>query len=892
MSRKISIALLSLLIFSSLNAATTICKWKDNKTGAFVMSFDDAMCTHNNYGVPMMVSKGLTGTFLMPTGNLLYGYKIHTWESLASRMGFDFMNHSFYHAGVPQSLAEMLDQCDRNNAVIWSLRTPGASKLNIFALSGSWNPATYPVLAAYYSQIAPALPAHYCLPTLDCRGPDVGDTYEGASGGLAGAMLALNRAVTNAEFTGYHWHGIGAQAEYLYFDRGWTAPDFATFVDNLVTYSSFVWITTTLDAHKYKFERLSNSQVSDNTVSNTVYVTLTSTAPAELYDYPLTLITDVPAGWTHCKITQENRVTITTVTANQVMYGAIPNRGQATLVQASGFDTTPPTLPNAVRDGTSADVSVITNLNQISANWDAATDAETGIAKYWYKVGTTAGGSEVFDWIDNGTFTWVTTSRTNLSLSRGTAYYVTVKAVNGGGLHSTPMTSNGQTGQDLSGYVKFSDDFETGDFTRWTTTTQSGSNTIQVLDGAGYAGTKGVKVHMQGTNAATIAKTNLTGMADTYIQFYVKFVDFNLPLLNHMGENDAGSKTFNILKLLGASGNFIGSMYMGRAENGLNIYFEYIETPASGNSYQSVPSWPGQYWGWLPISTNVWHCVDVHFKADSTQNGGLEMWIDQEKVFSYLHRPTPNATITNMTFGLMSIGSNTVSGDLYLDNIKVSDSYIYVAQSAPPPPPLDTTPPSAPVAVRDGTGTDITQTNSSTQLSANWDVSADAESGIAKYWYAIGTSPSAQDVLAWQDNGTATSVTKTGLALITGQAYYFTVKAENGASLPGAATNSNGQTVNPDAPPPGTVLPPTYPNPYSLSSGLPMKFHIANTSGGEVKIFTMTGRLVKKLSIPAGSDTVDWNVLNESGEKIKPGLYIAKVTDNSGGTSTRKIALK
>ena len=36
---------------------------------------------------------------------------------------------------------------------------------------------------------------------------------------------------------------------------------------------------------------------------------------------------------------------------------------------------------------------------------------------------------------------------------------------------------------------------------------------------------------------------------------------------------------------------------------------------------------------------------------------------------------------------------------------------------------VDTTPPSAPANVRDGTGTDISTTSSTTQLSANWDAS-------------------------------------------------------------------------------------------------------------------------------------------------------------------------
>ena len=108
---------------------------------------------------------------------------------------------------------------------------------------------------------------------------------------------------------------------------------------------------------------------------------------------------------------------------------------------------------------------------------------------------------------------------------------------------------------------------------------------------------------------------------------------------------------------------------------------------------------------------------------------------------------------------------------------------------------VDTTPPSAPANVRDGTGTDISTTSSTTQLSANWDAATDAESGISGYQYAIGTSAGGTQTVNWTVLGNVTTVTKSGLSLNNGQTYYFSVQAINGAGLTGTATNSNGQTV-------------------------------------------------------------------------------------------------
>lgn len=96
--------------------------------------------------------------------------------------------------------------------------------------------------------------------------------------------------------------------------------------------------------------------------------------------------------------------------------------------------------------------------------------------------------------------------------------------------------------------------------------------------------------------------------------------------------------------------------------------------------------------------------------------------------------------------------------------------------------------------VRDGTTTtDISTTTSSTQLSANWPATTDANSGITKYQYAIGKTAGATDVVNWTNNGTAITVTKTGLTLTIGQLYYVSVRSVNGAGLVSAVATSNGQ---------------------------------------------------------------------------------------------------
>lgn len=104
--------------------------------------------------------------------------------------------------------------------------------------------------------------------------------------------------------------------------------------------------------------------------------------------------------------------------------------------------------------------------------------------------------------------------------------------------------------------------------------------------------------------------------------------------------------------------------------------------------------------------------------------------------------------------------------------------------------------------INDGLDADISTTSSNTQLAANWALTSDPNSGIARYWYAIGTSPGAVDIVDWTDNWYADTIVHTGLSLTYGDTYYFSVRAENGAGLLSTIISTNGQLlVEPTEPP-------------------------------------------------------------------------------------------
>ncbi len=112
-------------------------------------------------------------------------------------------------------------------------------------------------------------------------------------------------------------------------------------------------------------------------------------------------------------------------------------------------DWTPPSDVTSLNDGTAADINNTSSSTQLSANWTASVDVNSSVAKYWYAIGTTAGGTNVRNWTDN----WFSTdlTATGLSLTIGTTYYISIKAENGAGLMSNVISTDGQIVDNPSG---------------------------------------------------------------------------------------------------------------------------------------------------------------------------------------------------------------------------------------------------------------------------------------------------------------------------------------------------------------------------------------------------------------------------------------------------------
>jgi hypothetical protein len=106
--------------------------------------------------------------------------------------------------------------------------------------------------------------------------------------------------------------------------------------------------------------------------------------------------------------------------------------------------------------------------------------------------------------------------------------------------------------------------------------------------------------------------------------------------------------------------------------------------------------------------------------------------------------------------------------------------------------------------------------------------------------------------------------------------------------IPSTATAPTPPAPNDPAP---TVLASTgrvYPNPWRISSGSPGVTFDHLPPGAGIKLFSLTGRLVKALDASGG--TAVWDLTNQSGQSVASGYYFYLITD-SGGRHRGRLAL-
>ena len=741
------------------------------------MAFDGDYTSARKLAFPKIIQRGLPVSLYYNPGLSRYAAGIDFWETVPNRYGWFLGHHQmeckqgFWDRG---SMTDAYYQAGEAARIIWSINPPGKTQLHqmtewVAGDNAGLDSAQWAELqGAFHFLRAGTVGGSYLMPT---------DTWT-----YAQLIARPQSAITNGSFVGLLFHQIGPYGEYSYVVN---ETYFEQFLDWLVANSNSLWIGNDMEIYSYTQE-YNTRIVTVTATSPDITVNLTSSKDPSLYTYPLTLITQVPSTWTYCRVTQGTGASAIDAkktypvavwaSSRTVMYEAVPGWGTITL-ENSAMDVSSPAAVS-VRDGITAgyDIDAATATDYLAANWTQSSDAETGIRKYWYKIGITPNGGELMDWIDNGTYTYVNVTRTHLSLVRGTTYYFTVRAENGQGYVSPEAHSDGQCVDILPGYIKFAEDFETGSAGKW----DSAAPGITIDASTSVTGSYCLKAALSGGNGTVVKKDNINNSNDMYLSFWFK-----------LGPNfTMDSYRVNIMSIKTAAGTTVAQMFINCFAP--SMYLLTCEFITDDAKYPTIPEGLADFApGVLPhIDVDKWYRFDVHTKADYNRKGGVELWLNGVKEASYLEKHTGTKAASGIQLGAVSV-SSTAAGDIYFDDIMVSDSLM----------------------------------------------KAFAQANVgASTAPAPGPSPAP-----------APSVTDS-------------VKA--------------------------------YPNPCSLSSGQPVKFVVRGNTGGEVKIYTMQGKLVRKLSVPAGQGTINWDGTNADGQKAVRGVYLFKATDEAGSRAGKLALIK
>jgi hypothetical protein len=289
--------------------ATRIAHWKDDKTGAFMLMFDDSAPSQVKFAIPELVKRQMVGTFYINAGSGQYKNLREDWEKKILPLGMEYANHTFTHAGA-KDIANLDEEVLRCNEAILALISPGKPHLVSFGIpgvaKGAWNVTD--------AEIAQVLTKYHLI-----ERPKVGGHFAQIDLKTADDMFKFaQQAIDTGSAQFVIFHGVGGD---------WLTcplPEFTALLDKLVVVRDKLWIAGHISVHQYQVEREVASVQAKDAGGKKFSITLSCKADPVYYDAPLTLVTRVPSTWKKCHVVQGAASVDVAVTQGTVMYEAVP----------------------------------------------------------------------------------------------------------------------------------------------------------------------------------------------------------------------------------------------------------------------------------------------------------------------------------------------------------------------------------------------------------------------------------------------------------------------------------------------------------------------------------------------------------------------------------------
>lgn len=302
---------------------TRIAHWKDDRTAAFLLMFDDSWPSHWMIAVPELVKRDMVATFYINPGKGEYKVYAKRWADIGVQTKMVFGDHTMTHNGV-KNLENARWEIGECANIIRTLQPGKANRLVSFAQPGV-DPKNWAITNAERDSILkennlidrPPFQNHgavYHKKTLD-------EMVELADKGIASKGMEY-----------LILHGVERITPDWGYQDFWPLKQaiFLPLLDALKERSDKgdLWVTDHISQHQYAMERDQGSVSIVAVDSKQIRVRLMSKADPELYDYPLTLITRVPTGWIQVEVIQGDQKTVTTALNGVVRYDAKPNAAE------------------------------------------------------------------------------------------------------------------------------------------------------------------------------------------------------------------------------------------------------------------------------------------------------------------------------------------------------------------------------------------------------------------------------------------------------------------------------------------------------------------------------------------------------------------------------------
>lgn len=342
---------------------TRICQWKDDKVGAFTIGADDNLGSQLDNMVPELKKRNLVATFWICPGSESFKKREDEWRQL-SQYGFDFANHTMRHKGAhnyQQAEYEIGEAAKRIRDL-----NPKQGKLQLFHHGGGTD---WRIKEDQIREIGNKYGV-YCF--FGEKGRGIGN-LENPYINLSEKKLKefVERPLKTKDWSFVIFHGIDGD----YMQQSLEA--FIFMLDHMQKYSDKIWFPTCTQAHKYKMEHL-NSKVSINSAKfHKIELSISSTLDKELYDFPLTLKTEVPPWWNSCTITQNGESKKYLVKDGYVLFETLPNNhtiiisegGHVGKEDGSDFVETKKEDVTTIGKESGRDFKVLQTNNQLTIIW-------------------------------------------------------------------------------------------------------------------------------------------------------------------------------------------------------------------------------------------------------------------------------------------------------------------------------------------------------------------------------------------------------------------------------------------------------------------------------------------------------------------------------------------